>query len=177
MSKDKKQTDGRQRDSYETGYTQQPKSYGGLVAILLVMVILLGGATSYLSIMNVQLVLQNQQEPGVQIEFLPAATSLEEQDDQTDNILPGVEGRTVSAPEQAFYHWPAGVVVTRVQPDSAAARAGLAMGDILTQVNGKPIGSLTALYAAVAGIAPGTVVLVTYCRDGESYHDFECIWE
>ena len=41
--------------TYQTGSTNPPKSRGGLVAVLLILVILLAGVTSFLGIMNVQL--------------------------------------------------------------------------------------------------------------------------
>ena len=43
------------RDSYETGSTKPPKSRSGLLSVLLVAVILLGGITSALGIMNIRL--------------------------------------------------------------------------------------------------------------------------
>ena len=42
-------------DSYKNGSTKPPKSYGGLIALLLVAVIFLGGIASALGIMNVKL--------------------------------------------------------------------------------------------------------------------------
>jgi membrane-associated protease RseP (regulator of RpoE activity) len=176
MNERDKQVDN--QDSYETGSTKPPKSRGGLVAVLLVLVILLCGITSYLSVLNVRLVLQiNQDEPDSQIQFLPATTAPTTVDDHSDDLLPGVEGRTVSAPEQAFYHWPAGVVVTKVSPDSPAAEAGLMLGDILTEIDGTAVTDVKSLQAAVAALQTGDAVSVTYCRDGESYHSFTCIWK
>ena len=46
---------------YETGRTRPPKSYGGLIAILLVVVILLSGVISVLGILNVRLFAQLKQ--------------------------------------------------------------------------------------------------------------------
>ena len=102
------------QSSYETGSTEPPKSRGGLVAILLVLVILLCGAASYLGILNIRLgqQLQQFQNTDVPIQFYPAASEPAEKVQVGDLVLPGVEGREVSAPEQAYYHWPAGVVVT-----------------------------------------------------------------
>ena len=44
-----------ERDSYETGSTKPPKNRGGLLCVLLVVVVLLGGITSALGIMNIRL--------------------------------------------------------------------------------------------------------------------------
>jgi len=43
------------RDSFETGSTRPPKNRGGIIAILLVIIIFLGGITSALSLMNIRL--------------------------------------------------------------------------------------------------------------------------
>ena len=48
------------RDSYETGSTRPPKSYGGIIAVLLVAVIVLCGITSMLSAANIRLSQGNQ---------------------------------------------------------------------------------------------------------------------
>ena len=42
-------------DSYETGSTRPPKSHGGLIAVLLVLVIFLGGISSALGVLNIKL--------------------------------------------------------------------------------------------------------------------------
>ena len=54
-----------ENDSYETGSTRPPKSYGGLVAVLLVLVILLCGVSSILGVMNIRLGIQMQGQDGV----------------------------------------------------------------------------------------------------------------
>lgn len=174
MNENNYSTDSWARDSYETGSTKPPKSHGGLVAVLLVLVILLCGATSYLGVLNIRLGQQLQQFGGsdVQIEFLPAEPS--EHSLTADWLLPGVEGRTVSAPEQSFYHWPAGVVVTKVLPGSAAAKAGLTIGDILTAVNDQTVTDTQSLQAILDKTAIGEKLFVTFCRDGNSYHSYEC---
>ena len=174
MNEQDKQTD-LQQDSYETGLTKPPKSHSALVAVLLMLVILLCGAASYLSILNIRLQLK-QDKNRVPIQLLPPMTLASEPQDLSDDLLPGVEGRTVSGPEQLYYHWPAGGVVTKVVPGSAAAEAGLMLGDILTEIDGTAVTDVRSLQAAVAALQTGDAVSVTYCRDGESYHSFTCIW-
>jgi serine protease Do len=49
---------------------------------------------------------------------------------------------------------------------SPAAKAGLQAGDIVTELNGKPIASAQDLTMAVADVAPGTSVQVGYVRNG-----------
>ncbi|MFT4187398.1 MAG: trypsin-like peptidase domain-containing protein [Aeromicrobium sp.] len=61
-----------------------------------------------------------------------------------------------------------GAEVTEVTPDSPGDKAGLKKGDIITSLGGVPIGSSSALVAAVRGHQPDDEVEVTYLRDGES---------
>jgi len=182
MKENNYSTDSWAQDSYKTGSTQPPKSRGGLVAVLLVLVILLCGATSYLSVLNIRLGQQLQQfgDTDMQIEFIPADPATEDPGENAeiaDGILPGVEGRTVSAPEQSFYHWPAGVVVTKVQPGSDAAVSGLTIGDIVTAVNEIAVTDTESLQAALQELKAGTRISVTFCRSGSSYHSFQCTLE
>ena len=50
-------------DFYETGSTRPPKSRGGLVAFLLILVIFLGGVSSALGLLNIQLLSQQTNAP------------------------------------------------------------------------------------------------------------------
>jgi S1-C subfamily serine protease len=51
------------------------------------------------------------------------------------------------------------------------------LGDILTEIDGTAVTDVKSLQAAVAALQTGDAVSVTYCRDGESYHSFTCIWK
>ena len=43
------------QESYRTGSTRPPKSYGGVIAVLLILVIFLSGVVTILSVMNIRL--------------------------------------------------------------------------------------------------------------------------
>jgi S1-C subfamily serine protease len=74
----------------------------------------------------------------------------------------GVIGRTVV---DASYR-PAGVAVVSVRPGSAADRAGLRQGDIITRLGKQPISTITSLSEALAADRPGQKTSVTYERGG-----------
>jgi putative serine protease PepD len=62
-----------------------------------------------------------------------------------------------------------GVTVANVNSGSAAAKAGLRTGDIITKVDGTVIDSPDSLGAAIAAHQPGDHVTVTYTRDGTDH--------
>ncbi|HEU4476929.1 MAG TPA: Do family serine endopeptidase [Pyrinomonadaceae bacterium] len=59
-----------------------------------------------------------------------------------------------------------GVVVYQVQPGSAADRAGLRRGDIITALNGTAVNDPNSFRNIIAGTAPGSEVTLTVKRDG-----------
>jgi Do/DeqQ family serine protease len=60
-----------------------------------------------------------------------------------------------------------GVVVYQVQSGSAADRAGLRTGDVITSLNGTQISEPNTFRNMIAGIAPGSEVTLTVRRDGQ----------
>src|SRR6185503_12630097 len=58
-----------------------------------------------------------------------------------------------------------GAVVLNIVPGSAAAKAGLEPGDVITSYNGKPIRNRDELVAMVTATKPGTTVPVAIVRD------------
>jgi len=59
-----------------------------------------------------------------------------------------------------------GVMVGEVQPDSAASRAGLKTGDVITALNGEPVNESNELRNRVANTQPGTEITLTIRREG-----------
>jgi serine protease Do len=59
-----------------------------------------------------------------------------------------------------------GAIVSSVPDGSAAARAGVVRGDVITAFNGKPIDSVNTLRNTVAEAGPATKSTVTVMRDG-----------
>ncbi len=59
-----------------------------------------------------------------------------------------------------------GALVGDVTPDGPAQRAGLHKGDIVLEVNGKPVGNANDLRMTISMMQPGTTVQVKAVRDG-----------
>jgi len=63
---------------------------------------------------------------------------------------------------------PSGAIVTTPQPDSPAAKAGIAAGDIITSVDGQAIGNPRMLARIIAGFRPDSNVRIGIWRNGEA---------
>ena len=75
----------------------------------------------------------------------------------------GVTVQEVSGDLAAYFGVKAGVLVSRVAPDSAAAKAGLRAGDVITAVNGTAVATPRELVAAFpAGDAAHDVTLTVF---------------
>lgn len=59
-----------------------------------------------------------------------------------------------------------GVLVSQVMPGSAADKAGLKPGDVITQLNGQKVLDPNSFRNSIAGTAPGSQVTLTYIREG-----------
>ncbi len=82
----------------------------------------------------------------------------------------GVLVGRVTQTEADLYHLPnvAGALVTQVQPNTPASRAGIEMGDVIVSLNGQPINDQTDLVARLARMHPGENVSLTLYRNGDS---------
>ena len=81
----------------------------------------------------------------------------------------GVELHSLSRGEAQKLGSPAsgGVAVIKTDADSPAAAAGLKSGDVLLQIDGKPVASAEQVLKAVAGKAPGEAIKVRLLRQGK----------
>jgi serine protease Do len=74
-------------------------------------------------------------------------------------------------PDQAkFFHVDkaVGAVVSQVEPDSPGAKAGLKVGDVITELNGKTINDAGELQVEVGQKQPGNTIHLNVMRDGKS---------
>ena len=60
-----------------------------------------------------------------------------------------------------------GAVVTQVEPDSPASKAGLKVGDVITQLDGKKVNDAGELQVEVGQKRPGTTIKLEVMRDGK----------
>jgi serine protease Do len=62
-----------------------------------------------------------------------------------------------------------GALVAAVDPDSAAAKAGLKAGDVIVEFDGRRVDEFSALPPLVAATKPGAKTNVVYLRDGKEH--------
>jgi serine protease Do len=60
-----------------------------------------------------------------------------------------------------------GVLVSRVNDDTPASKAGIQDGDVITSVGGKPVKEMRELQRAIAAVTPGSSVDMAIIRDGK----------
>ena len=61
-----------------------------------------------------------------------------------------------------------GAVVTQVEPDSPGAKAGLQIGDVITQIDGQKVSDAGELQVMVGQKQPGTKITLDVLRNGKS---------
>lgn len=81
----------------------------------------------------------------------------------------GIEVESINHELRQHFGAPAdrGVLVAHVEPNTAAASAGLQVGDVITDVAGKPAGEVRDVIAALADAKKGEHVTIAVVRDGK----------
>jgi len=82
----------------------------------------------------------------------------------------GIGINDVTPDEAKFFHLnnASGAVVTQVEPNSPGAKAGLKVGDVITELNGKSINDAGELQVEVSQKQPGATLHLKALRDGNS---------
>jgi serine protease Do len=82
----------------------------------------------------------------------------------------GIGISDVTPDEAKFFHVnnASGAVITQVEPNSPGAKAGLKVGDVITEINGKPVSDAGELQAEVGEKQPGTTLRLRALRDGNA---------
>jgi len=87
---------------------------------------------------------------------------------KVDHGYMGIGISDVTPDEAKFFHVDkaSGAVVTQVEPSSPAAKAGLKVGDVITELNGKNVTDAGELQVEVGQEQPGTTIHLKALRDG-----------
>jgi serine protease Do len=82
----------------------------------------------------------------------------------------GIGISDVTPDEARFFHVnnASGAVITQVEPDSPGAKAGLKVGDVITELNGKSVSDAGELQVEVGQNQPGSTLHLKALRDGKS---------
>lgn len=82
----------------------------------------------------------------------------------------GIGISDVTPDNSKFFHMDkaVGAVVTQVEADSPASKAGLKVGDVITQLDSRPVNDAGELQVEVGEKSPGTAVHLGILRDGKS---------
>lgn len=153
---------------YQTGPTKPPKTYHRLLAVLLVLVIFLGGLSTCLGILNIRLsrLLASEQETHSPIAFSqdPAANETAQKEGVRYDAL-GLATETITPFLQSYYDLPAGVYITQVEDGSAAQEAGLFTGDIILAAEDTPTPDPETLVGILSALEKGQCAKLTVLKD------------
>lgn len=166
--------------SYGNGSTQPPKSHGGIIAVLLVLVILLGGISSALGILNIRLFSMPESTESTEDDLhfdgtaVPGNSFPQQQEAPTvpaeiQDLLRsrlGITGETVSGFYQHYYRLPAGLLIIEVSENAPQGVPEFQAGDILVSVNGTRVTSPQEAAAALEDLLPGTPATLLLFRAG-----------
>ena len=161
--------------TWQTGRTQPPKHYNGLIAFLLVLVILLSGISTALSIMNLKLYRKlTVVEHDAQVSFsrsseVPEPTNAVHEEVQILQTHLGISGTVIPTVYQRYYKLPSGIYVSRVAEKSEAQEKGLIAGDIITALNGQAVREDIELDLWAQTLKAGNSVELTVHRSGSEF--------
>lgn len=92
-----------------------------------------------------------------------------------DLVYMGIHGTDVTEEISEAQGVPAGVYVTGMEADSPAMNSGIQAGDIITEINGKTITSLSQIREMLLKFSREQVIQVVVMRQGkDGYKEIEC---
>ena len=156
-------------DYYRTGSTNPPKSYRGIIAVLMILVIVLMSIVTVLGMMNIRLFRMLEQQADSSVAFsekgaVPA--TIPPQGIYIPSL--GFTGEEIESVYRSYNEWPNGLYISLVEPDGPAAKADLRLGDILIAVDGDPITGKEDFQSKMESLLPGHPLQFTVFReDGE----------
>ncbi len=163
------------QNEYRTGRTQPKKSHRGAIALLLILVIFLGGIISALGLLNIRISqwLSKETPATAPVSFsqsmengTPGIPCLPE-DTELSMELEGMQCQELNLPCQRMYGLPPGLYVAAVENGSRAQALGIVPGDVLTSFDGTPVSQLEQLQELLnTNLTSLQVEIVTY-RNGQ----------
>ena len=81
--------------------------------------------------------------------------------DESKSAYLGVSGQSVTEELAVGFGMPEGIYITLVQENSAAAQAGINKGDVMTEFDGRKVGSMKELSEIMQYYEAGTEVEIT----------------
>ena len=165
--------------TWQTGRTEPPKRYSALVSILLVLVILLSGISTALSILNFKLYKElTRPAPAPSVAFSRGEDVAPAAHHEEDLKIPQLQIQGVVIPEvyQRYYKLPSGFYISRVEPGSQAAGMGIVTGDIITAVDGVPITENSTMDDVLKTVKNGQEILLNIYRSGNIF-TASLVWE
>ena len=158
-------------DTYQTGSTQPPKHYNGIIAFLLGLVIFMCGISTALGLMNIKLFRQLSQQAettGAAVAFAMEAALEEPSISEDAVVFPlGFVGQTVPDFWCLYQQIPHGIYILDVTHGSDADLKGISPGDVITALDGTPVSNAEELIRLLGVYADGEPVRITLCRDGQ----------
>ena len=81
----------------------------------------------------------------------------------------GIQIADITPDNAKFFHMDkaAGALISEVQPDTPGAKAGLQTGDVVTELDGKPVADAGQLQMTVGQKRPGETIHLQVVRDGK----------
>ena len=153
--------------TYQTGSTRPPKSRGGLIAFLLVLVIFLSGISTALGLMNIRLFRQINELSVTEPSPVVFSQGNSPKDVEGTVAYPlGFSGQEVTAFWQSYHDLPPGIYVTEVTDASLATIHGILPGDILVQLDDAPIPDAATFQTLLDAHQPGETIQLTIYRSG-----------
>lgn len=156
--------------TWQTGRTEPPKRYSALISVLLVLVILLSGIATALSILNFKLYKElTLPEPAPPVSFSRSADMPESADIHAEDLSLegfGLRGTVIPGVYQRYYKLPGGIYVTKVDSSSEALTKGMVAGDIITKIADIAVADIAALEQLTGSFTPGQEVTLHLYRNG-----------
>lgn len=91
--------------------------------------------------------------------------------DQSQQAFLGIQGQDISSDVAKAYNMPEGVYVYQVVSGSAADKAGIRQGDIITSFDGQAVSTMQQLKELMTYYESGQKVKVTFQRLGNGYEE------